>query len=142
MVVCGFSVPAAAQDVREIVRRAFELNQKTEELSRITRSSKPSTSACWTAGKVKRDTSKTEDITLLEGSPYRRLVARNGKPLTPEEQKQEDERLKRSDEERREETPEQRQRRRADWRRRREQSTGPFREARRLSISNWLAKKA
>jgi len=128
--ICGLiGFPANAQDVREIVRRAFELNQKTEELSQnYTFLQTEHVRMLDGKGGVKRDTSKTEDITVLEGSPYRRLVARNGKPLTPEEQKQEDERLKRSDEERRAETPEQRERRLAEWRRRREQRIGPFRE--------------
>ena len=87
--------PRPAQDVREIVRRAFELNQKTEELSQnYTFLETEHVRMLDGKGGVKRDTWKTEDITVLEGSPYRRLVARNGKPLTPEEQKQEDERLR------------------------------------------------
>jgi len=118
-----------AEDVREIVRRAFALNQKTEDLSQnYTFLQTERVRMLDGKGGVKRDSSKTEDITMLEGSPYRRLVARNGKPISPEEQKQEDERLRRSDEERRKEPPEQRERRLAEWRRRREQRIGPFRE--------------
>jgi hypothetical protein len=122
--------PAHAQDVREIVRRAFELNQKTEDLSRnYTFLQNERVRTLDAKGGVKRETSKTEDVTLLEGSPYRRLVARDGQPLPPAEQKLEDERLRRSEEERRRETPEQRERRLADWQRRHEQRTAAFREA-------------
>ncbi len=45
-------------------------------------------------------------MTLLEGSPYRRLVARNDQPLSPKEQKKEEDKLRRSIEERRKETAE------------------------------------
>jgi hypothetical protein len=130
--LCGlFSFPAHAEDVREIIRRAFDLNQKTEELSRnYTFLQTEHVRMLDGRGKVKRETWKTEDITLLEGSPYRRVVARNGQPLTLAEQKQEDERLRWSDEQRRKETPQQRERRLAEARRRDEQRTGPFREAR------------
>ena len=53
-------------------------------------------------------------MTLLEVLPYRRLVARDDKPLPPAEERKEDEKLRKSNEERRKETEEQRRQRIAD----------------------------
>src|SRR6266516_2286940 len=39
------------------------------------------------AGQIKSRRSKTHDVTMLEGSAYRRLIERNDRPLTPEEEK-------------------------------------------------------
>src|SRR5215469_2105246 len=70
-------------------------------------------------GNVKHRDIHTFDITLLEGSPYRRLVKRNDQPLSPDEEKQQQANLQRSIDERRKETPEQRRQRVADWDRKR-----------------------
>src|SRR5947209_4251437 len=69
------------------------------------------------AGKVKKTESETWDVTLLEGSPYRRLVARNDQALSPKEQAKEEEKLQRSIRERKAESPEARRKRIDDWRR-------------------------
>jgi hypothetical protein len=65
---------------------------------------------------------------LLEGSPYRRLVARNDHPLSPKEQQREEDKLRKSVEERRKETEEERERRIADWERRRQRQRDPLKE--------------
>jgi hypothetical protein len=70
-------------------------------------------------GNVKHRDIHTFDITLLEGSPYRRLVKRNDQPLSPDEEKQQKANLQRSIDERRRETAEQRRQRVADWDRKR-----------------------
>ena len=80
------------------------------------------------AGKVKEQHSRTTDIILLEGSPYRRVVARDGKPLAPAEQKREDDKLRFDTGERSHETPEQRKARLADWDRRQRRMHEPLSE--------------
>ena len=70
----------------------------------------------------------TWDVTSPEGSPYRRLVARNDQPLSARGAEGEEEKLRKSIEDRRQETPEQRQRRIADWERRRESQRESLRE--------------
>lgn len=121
--------PGRAQDVHDIVRRAFELNQKTEDASRdYTYIQRQHTRMLDGNGKVKRESCKTEDITILEGSSYRRLIARDDKPLSPAEQQQEDERLRYADEERRKEPPAQRAKRLAEAKKRHDERTAPFRE--------------
>jgi len=71
---------------------------------------------------------RTFDVTLLEGSPYRRLVARNDRPLPPDEERKEAEKLRKSIDERRKETPAQRQLRIAEWERKQQHQRAPFQE--------------
>ena len=65
-------------------------------------------------GKVRKRTSKTWDVTILEGTPYRRLIARNDQPLPQEDEQREAGNLTRSIEQRKNETAEERRRRLAD----------------------------
>jgi hypothetical protein len=62
-------------------------------------------------GKVLGRTTETWEIIGLEGSSYRKLVARNDQPLSPKEQKREDARMKAEADLRRNENPEQRKKR-------------------------------
>lgn len=122
-VTCVLFVAAAssmaAQDAREIVRRAVDRDRQNRADARdYTYLQRQDVRELDHAGQVKSRRIETWDITLLEGSPYRRLVARNDRPLSPEEQKSEDERQRLSDEQRQKETGEQRARRLADWQRR------------------------
>ena len=73
------------------------------------------------SGNLKRRDLHTYDVTLLEGSRYRRLVKRNDQPLPPDEEKQQQANLQRSIEERRKKTPEQRLQRIAEWERKRQE---------------------
>ena len=126
--ICGlFCFPAKAQDAHEIIVRAFALNQRAQRQN-YTYLQRQHIRMLDGKGNVKSEKTQTEDITFIDGSTYRRLVARNDKPLSPEEQKAEDERLRRTDAERRKETPEQRQARIADWRRRRDERNAPYQE--------------
>jgi hypothetical protein len=116
---CALSL-AAADDPKEIVRRALQRNAHNDEVSRqYTFLQRDDVRMLDGAGKVKHRDLQTFDITLLEGSPYRRLIARDDKPLPPQEEKKQQEQLKRSIEQRHNETPAQRQQRIADWDRRR-----------------------
>lgn len=118
-----------AQDPREIVRRATEVDRGNTEIARnytfLQRQEKRETDS---SGKVKSVESETWDITLQEGSPYRRLIARNDQPLSEKDQKKEEEKRRASDELRRKETPEQRERRIAEWEHRQKQRREPLRE--------------
>ncbi len=114
-------VVLCAQDPRDLVRRAIELDRKEVQLSR-------NYTFLWRqvdidldgAGKPKKTDVRTWDVTLMEGSPYKRLVARNDKPLSAEEQKFEADKLTGNHEGRKQETREQRERRIAEWHRRQE----------------------
>jgi len=67
-------------------------------------------------------------VTVQEGSPYRRLVGRNDKPLSAEEQAHEQQKLEQNIELRRKEPKEQREKRIAEWERRRRKQREPLRE--------------
>jgi len=125
-------IPAilAAQDAREIVRRAVQVNDRNEQVSRnYTYLERQDLRMLDGAGRVKEHKIETWDITQLEGSPYRRLVARNDQPLSPADQKKEEERLRGSEQARAQETAEQRRRRIADAEKRRdERQRDPLKE--------------
>jgi hypothetical protein len=129
ILIAVFPALLTAQDAREIVRRSLELDRKNLEAARnYTYLERQLERQFDGSGKVKQQTLRTWDVTLQEGSPYRRLVARNDQPVSAEEQTREQEKLERSIEDRRRETKEQRERRMADWERRRQKQREPLRE--------------
>jgi hypothetical protein len=126
--ICGpFCLQAQAQDVREIIKRAFEQDQRARRTD-YTFLQRQHIRIVDGKGRVKSEKTVTEDVTFIDGSPYRRVVERNDRPLTLEEQKAEDERLRKSDEDRRKESPAQRQARIAEWRRRQDERNAPYSE--------------
>ena len=123
------AVSSHAQDAREIIRRAVENDQRDFQGSRnYTYLQRQETRELDHSGQVKSRKIETWDITLLEGSPYRRLVGRNDQPLSPEDQKAEEERLRWNDAQRRMETSEQRVQRFAEWQRRLDRQREPVKE--------------
>jgi len=131
LILLTVCIPAilAAQDAREIVRRACELDRKNAEVARnYTYLERDVESDLDNSGRPKNQEIRTWDVTLQEGSPYRRVVARNDQPLSASEQQQEAEKLEKSIELRRKETAEQRQRRIAEWERRRQRQREPLKE--------------
>jgi hypothetical protein len=120
---------AAAQDPREIVRRSVELMDQNLAIARnYTFLERSETRELDADGRVKTRKVKLYDVTLLEGSPYRRLVGRDDHPLSPEEQQGEEKKLQDSIAQRQKETPEQRAKRIADWERRRQRQREPLLE--------------
>ena len=118
-----------AQDALEIVRRAAELDRRNSEIARnytyLRRQEERDLDA---NGRLRKTESTTFDVTLLEGSPYDRLVARNDRPLSPREQQQEEAKLQKSIAERGRESREQHDRRVADWQRKQEKHREPIKE--------------
>jgi hypothetical protein len=125
---CLSSVAFGA-DSREIVRKALELDGQNSKLAEnYTFLQRQETRELDRSGNVRSRKIETWDITLLEGSPYKRLVARDDRPLAPEEQQREEERQRWSLEERRKETNEQKERRMAEWHHREQRRREPFHE--------------
>ena len=119
----------SAQDPVEIIRRATELDRRDTEISRsYTYLERQEQRDLDSSGKLKKTESETFDVTLLEGSPYRRLVARNDQPLPQKDQRKEEEKLRKSIADRRKETPEERERRVAEWARKRQKQREPLKE--------------
>jgi hypothetical protein len=125
-----FACLGVAQDLRQIVRRAVELDAQNVQMGRgYTFQERREQHELDGSGKVRRDEIRTWNVIPLEGTSYRRLVARNDVPLSAEEQRNEDEKLRLNTDQRRKETPQERQRRISDWERRQQQRTHePIRE--------------
>jgi len=127
--VASGSLAAGAGDPREIVRRAVQFASHNEPIARnYTFLQREELRTLNDTGATSKQNIQTWDITTLEGSGYRRLVARNDKPLPPQEEKQEQARLAASIDERRKETPEQRRHRIAEWEQRRRERREYFQE--------------
>jgi hypothetical protein len=129
LLIACFPALLAAQDAHQIVVRAVSVYGKDADTARqytfLVREIEQDLDA---AGKPKTTQNRTWDVTLQEGSPYRRLVARNDKPISAEEQKQEADRLQWNIEQRRKETTEQREARISEWRRREARRNEPVKE--------------
>jgi hypothetical protein len=129
-VLFGVQVSVAlAADPREIVRKAVELNARDTQLANdYNYLQRQETRELDRSGKVKVQKDETWDVIPLDGSPYKRLVSRDGQPLSIVEQRFEEQRLQAATEERHHETSEQRERRMEEWRHRQERQRQPLRE--------------
>ncbi len=117
------------QDAREIVRKSLDNDERASAIARNYTFIELNVDRQYEKdGKLKSTRSRTFDVTIQEQSPYRRLVARDGKPLNADEEAKEQAKLQRSIDERRRETPEQRTKRLAEWEKRRERQRRFVRE--------------
>ena len=104
----------AAEDPAEIVRRSVQADQSTLEkakdysfqYTRIERDLDAS-------GKVKSTETRTYDVLILYGREFRKLVARDGAPLSEADRRKEDEKLQKALDERRNESGKDRAKRQA-----------------------------
>lgn len=118
-----------AQDAREIVRRAAETDRKDAEIVRnYSYLQREVITDLDSSGQTKKSETRTVEIAWQEGSPYRRLVARNDQPLSPAEQKQEEDKLQWNIEQRRKEAPELRHRRISEAEQKQQKQREPLRE--------------
>jgi len=114
LLVLSFGPAVHAQlDVKDIIQRSVEANKADWKVQ-------PDYDHCI---RVKEDSKvKTYDVLMILGSPYQRLVALDGKPLSPQQEKQEESKLQQEIADRRRETPQQRAKRIADWERSRQRN--------------------
>lgn len=96
----------------DIIYRSFEVIEKQIELARsYTFHERTERRMFNKKGDVKSTESKTWDVTLVEGSEYRRLIARDDKPLKEKEEAKEQRKLEKSIAKLQNETPAQRRKR-------------------------------
>ena len=119
----------AEVDAHEIIRRAVEADERNWKVAR--------NYGFWervdlryldSLGRVKSREVETFDVTLLDGSPYKRLAARDDRPLTPGEESKEQKSLARSAIQRGKETASQRAERLAEYEKRPEWQREAWRE--------------
>jgi hypothetical protein len=85
-----------AQDPAEIVRKSVEKDARNFELRKdYTYTERDENREFDRKGKLKHTDSETYDVLMLAGRPYERLIAKMDKPLSPEEEKHEQEKLDR-----------------------------------------------
>jgi hypothetical protein len=128
VVICLTAV-AHSQEAGDLVRRAIEHETANAVIARnYTFLLRQVEREIDSQGRIKKTESDTNDVTMLEGSPYHRHVAHNDQPLPPKEIAKEEARLRKSIEERRNESPEHRARRIQDWERKQEKQREPLKE--------------
>jgi hypothetical protein len=103
-------------DAREIVRRSIAAElENAKRAKNYTFLQRTEERELDDGGQVKSKQSKTYDVTMLQGSSYRRLIERNDHPLLPKEEKKEQDKLRASLVDRRHETPAQREKRVSEY---------------------------
>jgi hypothetical protein len=110
---------AAEVDLVDIVRRSLSVeNENAKRAKNYTFLQRDEQRRLDGNGHVKSKAAKTWDVTMLEGSAYRRLIERDDHPLSEKEEQQEQAKLRKSIEERRHETEAQRAKRLAEYEKR------------------------
>ena len=105
---------AAEPEAAEIVRLAFEQDEENDKIARsYTFHERTEERNFNKQGEMKSSKSKIYDITMLDGSHYQQLIAKNDKPLSAKEEEKEQRKLDKRIEQMRNETPKQRAKRRA-----------------------------
>ena len=79
-------------------------------------------------GRVQSSKVETREIYILYGEPFEKLVAKDGKPLSPDEQKKQDEKFQNETRKRENETPEERKKRLEKFEKERQDSRAFVRE--------------
>ena len=106
-------------DAREVIRRAVAADEQNwKAASHYTFTERVDSRYLDSQGRLKSREVKSQDVLLLDGSSYRRVVARNDRPLPPIDERKELEKLARSVAERQRETAVQRAKRVAEYVRR------------------------
>jgi len=120
---------ATAQVAHEIVRRSIELMNHNLAMARnYTFLERAETRELDADAHVKTHKILLYDVTMLEGSPYRRLVGKDDHGLSPEEERIEQKKLDDSIAQRQRETPAERARRIAEWEKRQQRQREPLDE--------------
>jgi hypothetical protein len=129
LILASATAVLSQADAREVIRRAVAADERNWKVARnYTFSERVDSRYLDSQGRVKSQEVRIQDVMLLDGSPYRRLVARDNRPLQPAEERKEQEKLARSAAERREETSAQRAQRLAEYDRRPEWQREAWRE--------------
>src|SRR5215467_6332047 len=95
-------LPLRAQNLDEILKRNRQADKQNEErANQYTYTEETDNFEYDKHGERKKTGSETHDVIFVEGESYKRLVARNAKPLPPKEEAKEQKKLKQTAEERR-----------------------------------------
>jgi hypothetical protein len=102
----------AAPDVREVLRNAFANVQKNNKVAdQYNYKERQVVRHLNSNGAVTKTEIRTYDVIQIEGTPWRRLVAKDDQPLPPGEERKEQQRIDKETRQRAGETPAERQKR-------------------------------
>lgn len=119
----------ATPDPNQLVRQSAEIDHRTMELARnYTCRQREVEKHLDSNGQVKSVEIKTWDITVLYGEPYARLVEKNDKPLSAEDEKKEQEKIDKFIARRKNESEEEQQKRQAKQKKEREEGRAFLRD--------------
>src|ERR1041384_5096500 len=111
-----------AEDAREIVRRSVNVgDENLKAAGNYTFRERAEVREFDGAGRLSKTEVESHDVTIVDGSPYRRLISRDDKPLPAKEERKEQQKLDKIAADRRKETEAQRQKRLAEYEKRRQQ---------------------
>ncbi len=118
-----------ADSARDIIRRSTVLDERNFRAARdYTFTEQVVERKLDAAGQERSVSSKIYEIIFLYGVPYRRLVARDGRPLPAEEAREEENKLARAFSASRRQSPAERERRASEYEKRRERTWAFLRE--------------
>lgn len=116
-------------DARDIVKRSVELDQSNwQRMKDYTWIARQTDRVLDSSGQVKSQKTEQWETVVIYGEPHHRMLERNGKPLSAEEQQKEQEKLDQAVAKRERETASQRVRREADFDKQREKDREFLRE--------------
>lgn len=115
-VLASATALSGQDDARDVIRRAVEADERNWQAARhYTFSERVESRYLDSQGRLKSQDVKGHDVLLLDGSPYRRLVSRDDRPLPPADERKEQEKFDRSVAARLRETAAQRARRMTEY---------------------------
>jgi hypothetical protein len=118
-----------AQDAREIVRKSVELDQANWlRMKDYTWMARETERRLDSKGNTKSVESRAWETLVLYGEPHRRIIERDGKSLSPEERRKQQDKLDKAVAKLERETPEQRQHRLAEFEKERQKERDFLRE--------------
>jgi hypothetical protein len=129
LLVGAFAPTVLAQDAREIVAKSVELDQSNwQRMKDYTWIAQQTDRDLDSSGRVKSQKTEEWETVVIYGEPHHRMLSRNGKPLSAQDQRKEQEKLDRAVAKREQETPEQRAHREAEFEKQREKDREFLRE--------------
>ncbi|MBI1353889.1 MAG: hypothetical protein GC160_06045 [Acidobacteria bacterium] len=117
ILLCAWASGAAlwaqpVPDAQEIIEKAFEASERNEKIEQqYTGNERVEERKLDKDGAVKETESKTFELLYLFGEEYRKLIAKDGEPLPPDEAAKERKKLDKAYAERADESPKERERR-------------------------------
>jgi len=125
----GALLAQTAPDPLQIVRKSVELDQSNwQRMKDYTWIARQTDRLLDSSGQVKSQKSEKWETVVIFGEPFHRMLERNGKPLSPQDQRKEQEKLDRAVAKRQGETPRQREHREAEFEKQREKDREFLRE--------------